>query len=158
MTETTRVPNTGAKRLSIFDLVDTDTNAEEDGRWFYDIFGTRDDTDPETNPGVDIKLRRSTCKAAARVRDRLNREARTIQRKGPLPPEVNARFNATILAEAVIVDWRGMFDADGSEIAFSPEKAQELLTRLPNWRQIINAMASDLDNFKAERAEAVLGN
>lgn len=151
-TDTTTVPtdvieNDKPPRLSIFDICETDTTAEEEGRWFNDIF------DDET--GIDVKLRRLTSKKSLAVRRRLEKQYRSKAVKGKFPEEVAIQITVEQVAEAVIVGWKGIVDRDGSVIPFSKENALRLMQALPAFRDLIIMKANALDNFRIEdRAEA----
>src|SRR6516162_4277774 len=105
--------------LSIFDIAETDTEAEESGKWFNDIF--------EDGTGVNVKLRRFTSKTSIKVRQKLEAPYRRKLKSGKLPDEVNAQLMINQLSEGVIVDWAGIRDRDGKDIPYTVENAKALL-------------------------------
>lgn len=134
------------RKLSIFDICETDTVAEENGRWFNDVF--------EDTSGIDVKLRRMTSKASMEARRRLDKQYRgKMNKKGEYDMDFGMKVLVEQMAEGVIVDWRGIYDRDGKEIKFSKEKAIELMTKLPTFRDTILINAQELDNFRIEERE-----
>lgn len=141
---------TDTKPISIFDLAETDTSAEEDGRWFKDVFGD------ETN--IDLKLRRMTSKAAMKARRNLEKGYRKHLKNGVYPDDIAIDIMTEHLAKGVVVDWKGLYDRDGNVIEFSPEAALTLLKKLPTLRDMIAVMAQNLDNFRVEAREDTAKN
>lgn len=134
--------------VSIFDVFETDTNAEEDGRWF-DGFGSG---------GISVKLRRLSSKKAMAVRQRLNRRYRSSAKNGVLPAEIQDKIILSTLAEGCFVDWKGIYARDGKPIEFSPEAAYELLSKLPNFRNAVYTVCDQLDFWRTEEQTEVVGN
>ena len=130
-----------AKPLSIFDICETDTEAEENGRWFTDIFGD--------GTNVDVKLRRLSSKVSVNARRRIALPFQRHAKRGELPDNINVKILCRQLAEAVIVDWRGVADKDGA-IEYSADVADMLLTKLPNFRGQILALSMSMDAFRVE--------
>lgn len=133
------------KTVSIFDICETDSSAEEDGRWFKDIFGD--------GTNIDVKLRHITCSESMNVRRRLDRANRRLMVKGEYPTPVAIKLLIEQVAEAVLVDWRGIIDREGNEIPYSKDAAIKLLTELRTFRDGIVAMAQSIDNFRVEDRE-----
>lgn len=140
--------------FSIFDLCETDASAEEEGRWFKNIYGN------DTN--IHVKLRRMTAKKSLEARRRLEKGYRKYVREGVWPDDIMERIMVEQMAEAVLIDWENIKVpemVDGKkvlvELPYSKEAAKMLLTKLPNFRLAIAMMASDIDNFRIEE-KAVL--
>lgn len=135
------------KTASIFDICETDTTAEENGRWFKDIYGD--------GTNIDVKLRHLSSSESMSVRRRLDRANRRLMVKGEYPTSVAIQLLIEQIAEAVLIDWRGVLDKDGSEIPYSKETAVMLMTKLRTFRDGIVAMCQSIDNFRIEdRADA----
>lgn len=145
MTDTKDTPT-----FSIFDLVETDTNAEEDGRWFTDIFGD--------GSNVDVKLRSLTSKTSMKVRRNLDKGYRKHMKGGAYSDDIATKILVEQLAYGVIVDWRGILDRDKKPIPFTPEGASALLTQLRRFMEILTQMAGTLDNFRIEAREETAKN
>jgi len=143
--------------LSIFDICETDTAAEEEGRWFLNIYGDK------TN--IDVKLRRMTSKRSLEARRRLDKGYKKHIKNGVCPDHVLEKILIEQLAEAVLVDWKGIKvpeTVDGKRVAvelpYSKEAAKMLLEKLPNFRLAIIMMSQDIDNFRIEDREDTVKN
>lgn len=148
MSEENQTPETEdeVRPLSIFDICETDTDAEENGRWFNDIF--------ENETGIDIKLRRMTSKKSIQARRRLDRVYKgKMNKKGEYDEETGLNILVEQMAEGVLADWRGVYDRDGTAIPYSKEKALELMRKLPALRDACLIAAQDIDNFRIQDAE-----
>lgn len=139
-----------AKKPNIFDICETDTKAEEDGRWFKDIFGD--------GSGVNVKLRHIMSSESMNVRRRLDRANRRLMVKGEYPTAVAIKLLIEQVAEAVLIDWEGVVDRDGKDIPYSKEAAQRLLTELRVFRDGVVSMAQAIDSFRVEDREAAEKN
>lgn len=141
-----------SKKISLYHVLATDKNDEENGKWFNDILG--EDT------GINIKLRRLTAKVVERTRQRIMLANRKFQDKaGKYPEDVDLRMVCEYLAESVIVDWAGMVDQDGeTEVPYSYEAALKFCTDLPEFRRIVLALAGNMEAFRAEAREEIAGN
>lgn len=136
--------------ISIYDAFQTDMDAEQEGKWFYDILGDES--------GIDVKLRRFTSKASIKARQRITTLYRKFAKKNKFSDEMQDKIITEQMAEAIVVDWKGVLDSDGTEIPYSKDAALLLLTKLPNLRIALMQMAIDMDNFRTEAEEAALGN
>ena len=107
MTDETTVEETVTEtRLSIFDICETDTTAEENGRWFKDLF--------EDGTGINVKLRRMTSTASMNARRRLDKQNRgKMNKKGEYDSETGMRVLIEQVAEGVIADWENIVGWDG---------------------------------------------
>lgn len=147
------------KPRSIFDTLAVDPKVVEDGRWFENVLGDRDEENLDEYPGIDLKLRRLTSKFATKARMRAEKDRRHgPNRAGALSTEDAEAILIEQLANGVIVDWRGVVARDGNAIQFTPEVAREVLTALPDFRFVVLALSNDLTNFKSERREELEGN
>lgn len=103
------------KALQVFR---TDEDAEENGKW------------ATIADGVEFKLRRLRSKAVNKARERIYGpyERAMGPRKKDLPEAVEVQCTINLLAEAVVVDWRGegMVDDNGNAIPFSVDTAKEI--------------------------------
>lgn len=140
--------------VSIFDALETDTDATENGRWFEgdEVWGPK-------LAHVSIKLRRMTSKASQKARRDVElKYAKYQDKKGQFPEDVSKRLLAEHLATGIIVDWKGVIDRDGKEIPFSPEAAFALAYKLPDFMLPLVQKSAVLDSFQAEAKEIVEGN
>lgn len=138
--------------LSVFDVYETDSAAEETGRWF-DLLG-------EKGKG-EIKLRGFASKPSLAARRRLEATFRRhMGADGSYPIEIMHEMTTRQLAEGIIVDWRGPAwrGKDGVAMPYSPASALDLMTRVPHLRMKIASLAGDLDTFRFKDQEAVTKN
>lgn len=135
---------------SIFDQYETDVAEQEDGRWFRNI-----------GIGIDMKLRRYTARAATNKMQQLQMAYRNkADKKGTLPLDVAEALMTEFLATAIIVDWDGpaFKDREGNPLPYSVETARMLLNKLPELRNDVVIISSNIENFRVRDREAVEGN
>lgn len=135
---------------SIFDICEIDTTAAEDGRWFEDIF--------DNGTGIDVKVRRLSSKPSMQVRRRVEQQYRKHLKKGKWDPDVLVEILLKQMAEAVVLDWRGILDKNKEPIEYSKENAYALMKKLPVFRDAIVVLANGLDNFRAEEQNDITKN
>jgi hypothetical protein len=131
--------------VSIFDICETDAKAEEDGKWFKDVFAD--------GSNIDVKLRSITSQISLACRRRLDKTFRRHMKNGDYPPEIMKQIMTEQIAEGVLVDWKGIFDRDGNEIVYSKEAAKMLLSRLHHFRDRLAVLSNSLESFKVEERE-----
>ena len=150
-TETASVDVAPPAKRSIFDIAETDLAAEENGRWFNDIF------DNETN--VNVKLRRLSSKASMLVRRRLDKKYRhKMDAKGEYDDDFGLEVVTEQIANGVIVDWSGLVDNDGQDIPFSPATAHKLLRMLPSFRDAVVVLCNNMENYRKNRKDEAVKN
>lgn len=154
MTENTDLIPDDDGPISFEDLVGTDLNAEEDGKWFLNIF---EDSNPKR--AVDVKLRRLTSKASGKA----NRDAQLAYRKywknGKWKSDdVMEKVGNLTIANGCIVDWRGIIDKDKKPIPCTPETALALLEKFRDFRIRVVAITSEANFWRVEQDDATVGN
>lgn len=140
--------------LSIYGVFETDTSAEEEGRWF-NLAGYE-------RPGeLEIKLRGFRCKTSTNV----NRRLQSLYRRhaaadGSYPIDVIQKIMQQQLADCNIVDWRGKGwrRKDGSPLVYSRDAALQLVTDIPAFRDKCASLCSDLDAFRIAEQDAAVKN
>lgn len=138
--------------VNLFDAFSTDIESEEIGKWFEDVLNDES--------GLGFKVRRLTAKSVDKTRNKLMTASRKYVVKGKLPPDKDEQLLCELLAQAVVVDWKGVANPEkpDEEWSFSVERATYLFTKLPNLRRVILSISGDMANFKAETLEEVEGN
>ena len=132
--------------LSLYDLCETDVEAEENGRWFKDIFGDGSD--------INVKLRRFTSKASIDVRRRLEKQYKPKQNsRGEYSEEVGTQILCDQVAGAIIVDWENVRGRDRQLLPFTYANARKLLMDLRVFRETVVIMSNAMDNFRLEQSE-----
>lgn len=118
----------------------------------YKTYGTDEDLETEgvwtewTNDSK-VKLGRIGGVAFNRVQRQKMRRMRTGFRADS---EMQDKILVEVLAETVLLDWKGFVDADGKALKYSKDAAVKVLTDLPTFRDDIVAAASDMSLFQAE--------
>lgn len=139
---------TDVKRISIFDLYETDKTAEEDGKWF-DTFG----------PEISLKIRRYSSKVARDGHNKLYGPVLKVYKTlDKVPENIGVDLTVKHLARFVVSDWKGVFDRSGEEITFSPEAAEVLFNKLPDFAKEVLLTSINMDNYRAENVESIKGN
>lgn len=145
------VEDEAPKKRSIFDLAETDLAAEENGRWFKDIFDNESD--------VDVCLRRLSSKASMLVRRRLDKKYRhKTDSKGEYDEDFAVDVMTEQMAHGVVVDWRGIVDNDGKDIPCTPENALKLFRALPAFRDAVIMLCNNMENYRKERKDDAAKN
>lgn len=123
----------------------TSSALENEGRWF------------ELGENAAIKVARDGNRAHKEALKRLWRPHRAALRAGSLPDEQIERMAVEAMAEALLLDWRGI-EEEGVVVPYSREAALRLLTRYPDFRNSVAALSADMANYQAEEEEAARGN
>jgi len=63
-----------------------------------------------------------------------------------------------VMAETILLGWEGLTDDDGNLVEYSVETAVEWLTKYKEFRKIVSATSSDIDNFRAKEEVEVKEN
>jgi hypothetical protein len=143
--ETTSAEAEAERPVSIFDICETDAKAEEDGKWFKDVFGD--------GTNIDVKLRSIMSQASLACRRRLDKTFRRHMKNGDYPPEIMKQIMTEQIVEGVLLDWKGIYDRDGNEIVYSKPAAKKLLTALHHFRDRLAVLSNSLEGFKVEERE-----
>lgn len=86
------------------------------------------------------------------------RRLRQLRRDDPKKlAEIVDQATIRCMARHVLLDWRGITE-DGVEVPYSPEKAEEYLEHVTDFRDLVSELASDVTLYQEEEAEAVAGN
>lgn len=133
-----------------------DTKAEAEGVWL------------EYVPGFKVKVASTATKAfreameAAMLpyRDLIRADQGKDKGERKFTDEMRVRIMREVVAKHVLVGWEGLEEDDGQPIAYSPERALELLCdpsmhRLVNW---LETAAATEEVYRAERLERDRGN
>lgn len=132
---------------SIYDLYATSETAAEGGKWF------------DFGPDMKVKIRRFKSKKSIKVRNELEAPYKRINKIGTtLPENVQDEITNEHIARGIVVDWKGVRDRDGSDIAYSPAAALKLFTELPEFRDAVAEISLSLDNYRDDEKEEVVGN
>ena len=118
-----------------------DSDAEENGIWVdlpEDWWWS-----PEHPAAVCVRgMQSKRCQAAVRAYAKDAEDEK-------LSVEEHDERTARLLADDVLVNWRGIFDEDGNELGFTPQLALGVLTNRDNrqFADFIATKSADLDTF-----------
>ena len=124
----------------------TNKGWEEEGIW-VDMGG-----------GVQVKVTRITSQKSREVRRRLEKPLMRKTRGDDLPLETLEYLLTEQLAQAVIVDWRGVTDENGNDLPCTLEHRREILTKFPDFREDVATAAMSRVTFQEEAQEEEMGN
>lgn len=124
-------------------LLRTDATKESEGVWVP--------LDAESA----IKVRSSDTQAYARANRKKFEPYRNAMRPGRrmadvIPDESMNKIALDLIVDEILVDWKGIKDGD-AEVPYSKDAAREFLKIKP-FRDMVEAAAADLTNFRAEAA------
>lgn len=72
-------------------------------------------------------------------------------RRGTQTPEEQARIHGEVMADSILLGWRGLTE-EGQDVPYSREKALELL-RVKDFRALVHDEAMNQANFRVKRVE-----
>lgn len=78
--------------------------------------------------------------------------------RGTMKEDVAEAIMAQVIAETIILGWKGVTDRDGEEMEYTPELAKQLLLDLPALRNLIMEESQNVANFLREKREEREGN
>lgn len=129
---------------------------------FYKQFSTSEDLESKVGVTLDygaagkITIHRAggtNKKFGETITAKLKPYRRQID-AGTLADDVANRVLAEAYADAVIIGWEGVTDANGDALDFTRANVVKLLTDLPELFKDIQAQATDVANFRAEQIKA----
>lgn len=133
--------------MKIYQKYQTDSAAETQGLWI------------EMGDNALIKIARLGHPKHEEVMKRLRQPHVASLRAGiDLPTNVSMALTIEALAEAILIDWKGIQDDDGKEIPYSKEAAIKLLTDLPDFRDKVVFLSSQHETFRKSALENAAKN
>lgn len=109
--------------------------------------------------GVEFKLRRMTSPLVQSKRRELEQPFEALQRSGgEIPEDQMKMIFRKLLSSAIILDWKNVEDRNGAMMSFSPAKAEELLTDLPDLISLLISLSVERANFRDAANETAAGN
>ncbi len=134
--------------IDIYKLFSRDAESAENGKWFWLV---------ENEMG--FKVRAAGAEAVIEYRDTLIEPYQNlIKATGELPKEVREDIGFKVMANAIVVDWKGIPAEDGSLIPFSTDAAYALFKKLEPLADFVIAQSNNAQLFKNEQREATAGN
>jgi hypothetical protein len=132
---------------SLFALFGASETDSEDGKWF------------PINKVISVKVRRFKSKKSRTVRERLEAPHKRVNKfSGKISDDVQNDITKEHMAEAILIDWKGVTDKDGKAVEYTKAAGMQFFTVLPEFMDAIATLSLDLDNYRDEVKEAVRGN
>lgn len=122
----------------------TDTAREDDGVW----------TTIDASSDAQIRLARIGNRRYREAMARRLKPYRRALRAGSLDESVTERITAEVLAETVLLDWRGLTAGD-APLPYSRETARDLLLNpaYRDFRDLVVELAGELDLYRERDLE-----
>lgn len=141
---------------SFMDRYKTNKSAEEDGQWVS--FGDE----------IQVKLRRINSKKSKEVRRRLEKPYAKVYRNGDIPESIQEELLNRQIAEAIVVDWKGVpdFEYKEGELTVIPDKFLDctednvlrVIVAFPDFREDVMGASLEKATFQDEARKADEGN
>jgi len=123
----------------------TDKEAEKGGVWF------------EIGEGGHVKIARLNNPIyRANFRKKIEPYRQAVE-MGTMDDDSADKILIQVLAETIVVDWKGLTD-EGENVPFTRDKAIELMTEYPDFRNFIVRNAENMNNFRLSMMEVDMGN
>lgn len=127
---------------TIYDLFETDPVLEADGMWVA------------YTPDIRFRIRRSNCDASQKALKKLLAPYKSITRSGrDLPAGISTEVERQWVAQALLVDWRGVTGRDGKPLNCTLEARLALLAELPDMQREIANLAGEAETFRRRELE-----
>lgn len=123
-------------KTNLHSMFATSSTAEQEGVWV------------PVCEGVEVKLARMGNPRFAAVYKKKCKPHLASLRRGLLDKQTEVELMRQTLAEAVVLDWRGLRDAEGNLVPYSSETALQLLTDLPDFADFVADESRKLENYR----------
>lgn len=122
----------------------TDTALEDEGVW----------TTIDAASDAEIRIARIGNRRYRETMAKRLKPYRRALRAGTLDDSVTERLTAEVLAETVLLDWRGL-TVDGAPLLYSRERARDLLLdpAYRDFRDLVVELAGELDLYRERDLE-----
>lgn len=126
----------------------TNKNLEEDG------------VAVDFGDGIEVTIRRLNSAKSREVRRRLEKPYTKGFRGQDMPESLQEELLNKQIAEAIIVDWKGVPDPDHPKqmLPCNPENILKVITRFPDFRDDIIAASMERATFQQEALKEAEGN
>jgi len=121
--------------MDVVKFFKTDAKKEIDGNWV------------EIGEGASLLIARAGNPKYSRLLERLQKPHRTAIRRDRLPDDIAEKIVTKVLAETVLIGWKGVFYKD-EELEYTPENSLMLLTELKDLKELVAELGRDVSNFK----------
>lgn len=128
----------------------TDRDLEENGKWFKDVLGDR------TN--INLRIRRMSSEVVVKAQQELIQQNRYKMVEGKFPEDVDKAIMTELLSTTVLVDWENVTDENDAPVPFSPEAAYMYMTQFRDFKILVIALATNMDNYRKGLESDVVKN
>lgn len=116
----------------------TNKKAEIEGVW------------QEIGQGAKVKVARAgNVKYSEYVR-KLSKPYMNRYRRRMIPEDIAEKITIRAMSRFILLGWEGIEGEDGNHIQYSEQKAIELLTEYPDFRELVASLADDITLFQLE--------
>lgn len=136
---------TETKRASVYDIFETETDAEVSGAWI--------DIGPSK-----FKLARAGGANENFMKTAAKRLKPFQSAIDSLPRKAADELAQGIFVDTILLDWKDVTDREGVEIPYSREAAKKLFVDLPNLFIALQNEANKMSNFTKSNLEAAAKN
>lgn len=129
-------------------------------RWATDVKAESEGVELDFGQDVFVTVRSMDSPEVREFQAKLARKQRQsiLANGGILPPSIADKAEIQILANAVVVAWRGVTDEEGNALPFSVENAVKVFTDLREFRKEVLTLASIGETFRKAELDAMRGN
>lgn len=127
-------------------LFKTDKDAEQQGVEHY-IGG-----------GVTLRIARQNNPAYREYIAQLIRPYREEVEAKNLADDVWVELINKAMSKTILVGWDGIKDDNGNEIQYTPEKALDFLSQMPDFREVVSAFSTNMENYRVSELEKDIKN
>ena len=118
----------------------TDPNLEQDG------------VEVQLSEDAFITVRRSNNDKFKKLLTRLRKPHEQRIQRGTMDQKVLDGLTRKAVAQEVLIGWRGI-KLDGKTVKYSPEKAEEMMTKFEDFQEDILTAANTRETFRRQVAE-----
>ncbi len=104
----------------------------------------------EIGPDASVKVARVGNSAYRALLRELMSPYRTAAGINSLSPERSDEILIKVIAETILLNWKGLIDDDETEVEYSVETALKWLTKYKEFRRIIIIIAEDINNYRVD--------
>ena len=91
------------------------------------------------------------------IREKMAGYKTSIQRQNMSDDESN-RILCDTMAETILLGWKGLQDDNAVDVVYSTKKASEYLFKYKEFKDLVNIVASNVANYRAEGIEVIQDN
>lgn len=114
-----------------------DKRSAEEGKWF------------DLENGGRVKVAKLGCPAFKAEVQRLQKPHLAVLQSSMDSTELLDKITITAMSRTVLVDWDNI-SMDGESLEYSSEKAKEIMTLFPDFREVISSLSIERRNFMPE--------